>query len=421
MAKKALIVDDSASARLVLERILLEQQLDVDTAESGEQALAYLEEARPDVIFMDHLMPGMDGFEALTIIKRNPDTATIPVMMYTTQEGELYVGQARALGAFGVLPKQVAPVEITKVLNALHLSPSSPASDQRAMSTDPAEPQTPDYTSDDSGIRELLGELLNQQQLALQTEIRQGYERLTEQATQTEPVISRDEHAAPQSLLMQVGVLVLSLIAVVFAYLYFETSAELARSLQQISTSTGAVEQLPPQAQDSGGGAESQASEISPAFLGLMERAAALGGTYPFGSWALDEQRAEHFSTFMRELREFGFSGTLVAHVHLGRYCLNTTEDAELLLPPPTQAAAQCSQFGWSEADALSLSERRSIQFANVMSVAQDDEGVAFEVIAHGSSTPRVSYPAFADGVTAGDWNEIAAQNQRVEVQLLPE
>ncbi len=218
---------------------------------------------------------------------------------------------------------------------------------------------------------------------------------------------------------MQVGVLVLSLIAAVFAYLYFETSAELTRSLQQISADTGEVEQLTQQ--DPSGSAESQVPEISPEFLGLMERAAMLGGSYPFGSSALDDERAERFSAFMRELREFGFRGTLVAHVHLGRYCLNTTEDGELLLPPPTQAAARCSQFGWSEADSLSLSERQSIQFANVMAVAQDDEGVAFEVIAHGSSTPRVAYPAFAEGVTAGDWNEIAAQNQRVEVQLLPE
>ncbi len=99
MPKTALIVDDSASARFVLGGMLSEQSLSVDTAASGEEALEYLRHARPDVIFMDHLMPGMDGFQALEAIKENPATATIPVMMYTSQEGELYVGQARALGA----------------------------------------------------------------------------------------------------------------------------------------------------------------------------------------------------------------------------------------------------------------------------------------------------------------------------------
>ena len=70
---------------------------------------------------MDHLMPGMDGFEAVTAIKRNPKTATIPIMMYTSQKGDVYVGQARALGAVGVLPKEVEPVEVSKILESLHI------------------------------------------------------------------------------------------------------------------------------------------------------------------------------------------------------------------------------------------------------------------------------------------------------------
>ena len=72
---------------------------------------------------MDHLMPGMDGLQAVQAIKGNPQTAMIPIMMYTSQEGELYVGQARALGALGVLPKQVRPVDVSKVLYELHLLP----------------------------------------------------------------------------------------------------------------------------------------------------------------------------------------------------------------------------------------------------------------------------------------------------------
>ena len=72
---------------------------------------------------MDHLMPGMDGLQAVQAIKSNPQTAMIPIMMYTSQEGELYVGQARALGAMGVLPKQVRPVDVSKVLYELHLLP----------------------------------------------------------------------------------------------------------------------------------------------------------------------------------------------------------------------------------------------------------------------------------------------------------
>jgi CheY-like chemotaxis protein len=126
MTKTALIVDDSPLARHVLGKLLAEHRVTTATAPSAEAALEYLKQQRPDVIFMDHLMPGMDGFEALEAIKANPATATIPVMMYTSQEGELYVGQARALGAFGVLPKDLKPVEVARVLKALHLIPGPP-------------------------------------------------------------------------------------------------------------------------------------------------------------------------------------------------------------------------------------------------------------------------------------------------------
>ena len=119
--RSALIVDDSRTACIALKRMLETHDLDVDTAESAEDALNYLVEHRPNVIFMDHLMPGMDGFEAVSAIKKNPDTATIPIMMYTSKKGEVYVGQARALGAVGVLPKEVAPVQVSKVLKSLHI------------------------------------------------------------------------------------------------------------------------------------------------------------------------------------------------------------------------------------------------------------------------------------------------------------
>ena len=82
--KIALIVDDSPTATELLARVLVQHGLEVCTAGSAEEALEYLLEHRPDVIFMDHMMPGMDGFEALRAIKDNPATATIPIMMYTS-------------------------------------------------------------------------------------------------------------------------------------------------------------------------------------------------------------------------------------------------------------------------------------------------------------------------------------------------
>src|SRR5262245_51390338 len=120
-AKRALVVDDSKSARAFLSRILERHEITVDSAESAEAALEYLARNRPDVIFMDHLMPGMDGFQAVQTIKNNPRTSAIPILMYTSQEGDLYAGQARALGADGVLPKQIKQADVTKLLFQLRL------------------------------------------------------------------------------------------------------------------------------------------------------------------------------------------------------------------------------------------------------------------------------------------------------------
>src|SRR5437763_6663274 len=70
---------------------------------------------------MDHLMPGMDGLQAVRAIKNDPRRGTIPIRLYGSREGELYLGQARALGAVGVLPKQIRATDVSRVLNELHL------------------------------------------------------------------------------------------------------------------------------------------------------------------------------------------------------------------------------------------------------------------------------------------------------------
>jgi CheY-like chemotaxis protein len=135
LAKHALVVDDSKSARAFLTKLLQEQQMEVAAAETAEQAIDYLTSQRPDVIFMDHLMPGMDGFQAVQAIKANPRTATIPILMYTSQEGELYLGQAQALGAAGVLSKSASPADVRVLLQQLQLAPApaqAPAAPVRA-------------------------------------------------------------------------------------------------------------------------------------------------------------------------------------------------------------------------------------------------------------------------------------------------
>jgi CheY-like chemotaxis protein len=155
-SKRALVVDDSKSARAFLSRILERHEITVDAAESAEAAIDYLTRNRPDVIFMDHMMPGMDGFQAVQSIKNNPRTSAIPILMYTSQEGDLYLGQARALGAEGVLPKQIKQADVTKMLYQLRL-----VSDRRTreQNTFMAPNQAPDLMPANESAIETASEL----------------------------------------------------------------------------------------------------------------------------------------------------------------------------------------------------------------------------------------------------------------------
>jgi len=120
--KRALIVDDSTTAQYRLKKMLRPYDLDIDSVDSGEAALRYLATNIPDVIFMDHLMPGMDGFRALQIIKSHPETAMIPVIMYTSKSGDVYTGQARALGALDVVSKDsINAADLSNVMRTIHV------------------------------------------------------------------------------------------------------------------------------------------------------------------------------------------------------------------------------------------------------------------------------------------------------------
>ena len=125
--KNALVVDDSMSARVMLRRMLEQKKLSVDLAETAEEALEYLRSKKPDVVFMDHVLPGMNGFEATKEISSNPATAMIPVIMYTSKEGDAYLEQARAHGASGILRKPAKPAALAQIISELDRGAAAPA------------------------------------------------------------------------------------------------------------------------------------------------------------------------------------------------------------------------------------------------------------------------------------------------------
>jgi twitching motility two-component system response regulator PilH len=86
--KKILIVDDSPTERHYLSEILLRGGFDVVTSDSGEDALQKARALHPDLILMDVVMPGMNGFQATRAITRDEATKNIPVLICTTKSQE---------------------------------------------------------------------------------------------------------------------------------------------------------------------------------------------------------------------------------------------------------------------------------------------------------------------------------------------
>jgi CheY-like chemotaxis protein len=107
MVRKLLMVDDDADDREVFQLAIadIDSNIQLTFAHNGMDALKQLEVYRPDAIFLDCLMPGMDGIECLTKLKSNKRTRQIPVVIYTgsldKDENELVI----RLGAFQLVRK----------------------------------------------------------------------------------------------------------------------------------------------------------------------------------------------------------------------------------------------------------------------------------------------------------------------------
>ena len=123
-ARTALVVDDSKSARFAMRRFLESFGYQVDTAESAEDAYGKLRSARPQVMFLDHIMPGTDGFGAIRAIREDSSLAQLPIVLCSSNDGEEFRRQARACGAIDVLSKPPAAEQIKAVLDNLSRLPA---------------------------------------------------------------------------------------------------------------------------------------------------------------------------------------------------------------------------------------------------------------------------------------------------------
>jgi len=113
---KILIVDDSPTELHVLAKILQHGGHEALTASDGEAGIAAAKSQGPDVILMDVVMPGINGFQATRKLSRDPKTQQIPVLMVTTKDQDTDIEWGMRQGAKGYLVK---PVDGRELLNKI--------------------------------------------------------------------------------------------------------------------------------------------------------------------------------------------------------------------------------------------------------------------------------------------------------------
>jgi CheY-like chemotaxis protein len=442
--KSALVVDDSKSARVILSRMLEKYDIDVDMAESAEQAIEYLKGNRPDAIFMDHLMPGMDGLQAVKAIKGNPQTAMIPIMMYTSQEGELYVGQARALGAMGVLPKQVRPVDVSKVLYELHLLPDRRDMAEPALhpveidSGIPVErlPQRPAASGPiDWGRR--IETVVKDQAVDVRRFIVASLDsfstRIISDLRNSMPIQGADPIAPPPPPKSPwpwiAGILAACLVAVAFAASWVSARNDLAGVRAELEGLKSSNAELQRGRLDMAAAVKDLTAALGAASSGGQSGGPAGTGSsagpsrvepVPYGEIAFDRSRLEVLRDLLTKLAAQNFRGVVKITSSAGLFCLSGNVTDGYAPAAPTLLVNRCDLVGNPLDDALSGQQRQSLAFANLVAgVRQRTAGaitVALESV--GTGHPNTPYPARSDTLTAAEWNKAAAANNRVEFSV---
>ena len=117
--KKVMVVDDSPTERHVLGDILGKKGFLVVYAESGEQAVTDSKSELPDLILMDVVMPGLNGFQATRAITQDPATKHIPVIICTTKGQETDKIWGMRQGATGYITKPIVTDELLSKIAAL--------------------------------------------------------------------------------------------------------------------------------------------------------------------------------------------------------------------------------------------------------------------------------------------------------------
>lgn len=116
---KVLVIDDSKTIRRSAENLLSKEGYSVITATDGFDALAKIADSRPEIIFVDIMMPRLDGYQTCALIKNNSEFKTTPVVMLSSKDGLFDKAKGRIVGSDRYITKPFSKEELLGTIKTL--------------------------------------------------------------------------------------------------------------------------------------------------------------------------------------------------------------------------------------------------------------------------------------------------------------
>lgn len=452
--KRALIVDDSTTAQYRLKKMLKTYALDIDVADSGEAALRYLAHNVPDVVFMDHTMPGMDGLRALQVIKSHPETAIIPVIMYTAQSGDVYTGQARALGALDVVSKDtINATDLSKVMEAIHIYPIEQQAkidaaalakkaeatnnvtdldahriERRAPSAIAAEQARNlelrlghlEHTLEDNR-RFITARVLRELQ-GLRQSLRQEFNNILQHQKPAAPPASEIESEPETSNTSNGFKIIFIVILVVIAFFLIQINRQLSENTEVQTLLGNQLQQVA--TKDNRSITVSNPNRNS-VYVAKNDYLTDLAWTFnqnallAFNQNTLDPKPLLRLHELLNRISTTGFKGSALITISVGNFC-NTIDNMGIAhIAKPEININDCVLS--SELYAMDRMMDEYSHEANLLlnNLMRDKKGILSITI--NTQEGAETYPERTSTLTAREWNQVAQNNNRVDLVLLPD
>jgi len=116
---RVLVIDDSKTIRRSAENLLSKEGYDVVTATDGFDALAKIADTRPEIIFVDIMMPRLDGYQTCALIKNNSEFKATPVVMLSSKDGLFDKARGRVVGSDRYITKPFSKEELLGTIKTL--------------------------------------------------------------------------------------------------------------------------------------------------------------------------------------------------------------------------------------------------------------------------------------------------------------